>query len=62
MTLRDNTERPESVEVGANRLAGARPDAIVAAARDMIGRRGTWSNPFGAGDAGARIVAALQAA
>ena len=33
VTLRDNTERPESVEVGANLLAGASPEAIAAAGR-----------------------------
>jgi len=27
VTLRDNTERPETAEVGANVLAGADPDA-----------------------------------
>jgi UDP-N-acetylglucosamine 2-epimerase (non-hydrolysing) len=56
VTLRDNTERPESVEAGANVLVGADPAALVEAARTMIGRRGGWPNPFGAGDAGLRIV------
>ncbi len=56
VTLRDNTERPESVEVGANRLAGADPDAILAAARAMRERRDVWVNPFGDGHSGARIV------
>jgi hypothetical protein len=35
---------------------GADPAALVEAARTMIGRRGGWPNPFGAGDAGLRIV------
>lgn len=56
VTLRDNTERPESVEAGANVLVGADPDALVAGARAMIGRRGGWANPFGDGAAGLRIV------
>ncbi len=56
VTLRDNTERPESVEVGANRLAGADPDRIVACAREMVSRARTWQNPFGDGHTGRRIV------
>jgi UDP-N-acetylglucosamine 2-epimerase (non-hydrolysing) len=56
VTLRDNTERPESVEVGANRLAGAEADRIVECARAMAARARDWSNPFGDGKSGARIV------
>jgi UDP-N-acetylglucosamine 2-epimerase (non-hydrolysing) len=56
VTLRDNTERPESVEVGANMLAGAEPDRIVAAARAMVARARDWPNPFGDGKSGQRIV------
>jgi len=61
VTLRDNTERPESVTVGANVLAGAEPDRIVAAARAMIDRPRNWPNPFGDGRSGARIVDLLAA-
>jgi UDP-N-acetylglucosamine 2-epimerase (non-hydrolysing) len=59
VTLRDNTERPESVEVGANVLAGAEPTRIVACARQMLGRPRHWLNPFGDGHAGERIVERL---
>jgi UDP-N-acetylglucosamine 2-epimerase (non-hydrolysing) len=60
VTLRDNTERPESVEVGANRLAGADPARIVEAARAMLdGARG-WPNPFGDGHSGEHIVDILR--
>lgn len=62
VTLRDNTERPESVEVGANVLVGADADAIVAGARRMLGRNGGWPNPFGDGRAAHHIVDALQGA
>lgn len=61
VTLRDNTERPESVEVGANRLAGADPDAIVESARAMKDRPRDWPNPFGDGQSGRRIVDLLLA-
>ncbi len=56
VTLRDNTERPESVEVGANVLAGAEPESIVACARRMAARPRDWANPFGDGHSGLRIV------
>jgi UDP-N-acetylglucosamine 2-epimerase (non-hydrolysing) len=54
--LRDNTERPETIEVGANILAGASPDKIVECARLMLQKDASWSNPFGDGKAGERIV------
>ena len=56
VTLRDNTERPESVEVGANMLAGAEPGRILSSAREMSARRRGWPNPFGDGHSGQRIV------
>lgn len=61
VTLRDNTERPESVAVGANRLAGADPAAIVESARAMRDRPRDWPNPFGDGRSGLRIVDLLLA-
>lgn len=59
VTLRDNTERPESVEVGANTLVGAETERIVAGARLMLGRDNGWANPFGDGRAAHHIVDAL---
>ena len=56
VTLRDNTERPETVAVGANVLAGATPEKILSCARDMLKRDRHWENPFGDGRAGVRIV------
>lgn len=37
LTLRENTERPITVEEGTNRLVGTDPAAIVAAAREVLG-------------------------
>jgi UDP-N-acetylglucosamine 2-epimerase (non-hydrolysing) len=62
VTLRDNTERPESVEVGANVLAGAERDRIVACARMMAAKPRDWPNPFGDGRSGERIVDILGGA
>src|SRR5262245_19888792 len=59
VTLRDNTERPESVAAGANVLAGAERDRIVACAVAMAGKPRDWPNPFGDGRSGERIVEIL---
>lgn len=56
VTLRDNTERPETVEVGANVLAGTSQAGIIESARSMMGREKKWQNPFGDGKAAEKIV------
>ena len=56
VTLRDNTERPETLEVGANVLAGSAPDRILECTRVMLNRETGWKNPFGDGKAAERIV------
>jgi len=56
VTLRDNTERPETIEVGANILAGTSADKILECVKFMLSREGNWINPFGDGRAGERIV------
>jgi UDP-N-acetylglucosamine 2-epimerase (non-hydrolysing) len=56
VTLRDNTERPETIEVGANTLAGASPDEMMKQAHHMLAQEGKWINPFGDGRAAERIV------
>jgi UDP-N-acetylglucosamine 2-epimerase (non-hydrolysing) len=56
VTLRDNTERPETLEVGSNILAGASPDKIFRSTGLMLDKENKWSNPFGDGTTGERIV------
>ena len=56
VTLRENTERPETIAVGANVLAGTDPALILEKAEAMMGRRGGWKNPFGDGKAAERIL------
>ena len=56
VTLRDNTERPETIEVGSNVLVGTNPEKILTAALHMIDIPRTWDNPFGNGDAAHRII------
>ena len=59
VTMRDNTERPESVDVGANRLAGADAASIADAAAAMVGVPRNWKQPFGDGHAAERILDVL---
>jgi UDP-N-acetylglucosamine 2-epimerase (non-hydrolysing) len=58
VTMRDNTERPETVDVGANRLSSCDPARIERSVREMLGAS-DWENPFGDGDAAERILRAL---
>jgi UDP-N-acetylglucosamine 2-epimerase (non-hydrolysing) len=60
VTLRDETERPETVEVGANRLAGVDPESILASARQMVATVAEWENPFGDGTASKQIIETFQ--
>lgn len=60
VTIRDTTERPETVEAGANVVAGFDPGGIAAAAAKMLDRKGSWKNPFGDGRAGERIIRILS--
>jgi UDP-N-acetylglucosamine 2-epimerase (non-hydrolysing) len=57
VTLRETTERPETVDVGGNVIAGLTTPEVVDAARRMLGRARDWANPFGDGTAGQRIAA-----
>ncbi len=60
VTLRDNTERPETIEVGSNILAGASSNRILECTELMLNRKNDWENPFGDGTAGRRIVEILE--
>jgi len=56
VTLRENTERPETIEVGGNVLAGTSREAIRDSAQEMMSRGESWTNPYGDGMAGKTIV------
>src|SRR5690554_5539890 len=61
MTLRDNTERPETMELGTNELIGTNPDAIAPAMEKLFS--GKWKQgqniPMWDGKAAERIIAHL---
>lgn len=59
VTLRSSTERPETIDVGANRLVGTDPMRIQDGAAAMDETEPDWENPFGDGTAAARIVDVL---
>lgn len=46
VTLRDVTERPETVEVGSNILSGAEPDSIVRCVDLAMSRPTNWNPPW----------------
>lgn len=56
VTLRENTERPETIATGGNILAGTQPQRIIAAAETMLTLEKKWTNPFGDGKAAERIM------
>ena len=62
VTLRDNTERPETLEVGSNVLSGANQNRILEGVEKMMNRERNWKNPFGNGKSGSRIVKILEGA
>ena len=60
VTLRTSTERPETVEVGGNVIAGYKPEDILRGAVRMIKKKRTWANPFGDGKASERILRCVE--
>ena len=60
VTLRDNTERPETIEVGSNMLVGTRPNNMVNGVNLMVEKERNWKNPFGDGNAGMRVIEILK--
>ncbi len=59
LTLRENTERPETVEVGASRIVGRDPQKIKEAFA-YFASKPTWKNPFGDGTASTKILDILS--
>jgi len=47
ITLRENTERPETIECGANRLAGYSTDKLIHIVNTIDSDNKIWSHPYG---------------
>ena len=61
-TMRYDTERPETLDVGSNILVGADSTSILAGVRAAATRESGWMNPYGDGIAGKMIVMVCAAA
>ncbi len=59
VTIRENTERPETITVGANMVGGILPGSIVRASYKMAEAGRSWKNPFGDGRSSDRILKIL---
>lgn len=61
VTLRPNTERPETLHVGSNQLHNhPEKEALMEVMKKARKKERNWSNPFGDGDAGKRIIDILS--
>lgn len=60
VTLRNSTERLETIEVNSNILAGAEAQKILGCIRVMFNSKNDWVNPFGDGTSGKRIITILK--
>ena len=64
--MRESTERPEAVQAGTVRLVGTDVDAICTGAHELLTDAASHHamavahNPYGDGQASARIIAFLQ--
>ena len=62
VTLRANTERPETLEIGSNVLAGTDPARVRQAVKQQLGRKREWPNPYGDGTTSRKIAALVDEA
>jgi len=60
VTLRDNTERPETIKVGGNILAGTDKDRILECTNIMLKKEINWTNPFGNGESSIKIIDIIE--
>ncbi len=56
ITLRDNTERPETVTVGANILVGVSIKKMIVGVQKILKKNNNWRNPFGDGLSSKKII------
>ncbi len=56
VTLRNNTERPETVHAGVNVLCGSSPTKLLAGVKKMLNVKLKWKPLYGDGRTGERII------
>ncbi len=59
-TVRENTERPESVQVGSNHLCGTNYTGVVNGVRRMLNKKNGWEQPYGDGKSSERILKLIR--
>jgi len=60
VTLRDSTERPETVNVGANLVVGRDLKGVLTGVEKMIGVANDWLNPYGNGASAVKIIEIMR--
>lgn len=60
ITLRENTERPETIKVGSNILIGKEYDRLLDYVGESLKKGNGWKNPYGDGKTAKRIVKIVQ--
>jgi len=61
LVIRENTERPEAVDVGGCVLVGNDdPERILSEAKKLVKKKVMWKNPFGDGKSGQRIFELIR--
>ncbi len=60
VTIRDNTERPETIRAGINILAGTNAKKILDSVKEILKRKKEFKNIFGDGNAAKKIVEAWK--
>lgn len=58
LTLRENTERPQTISVGSNILVGSDRQKLLSS-YNLIIKRKSWKNPFGDGKTSEKIINSL---
>jgi len=56
VTLRENTERVETLNIGSNILVDVNPREILNGVNKMLSRDTSWKNPFGDGKSAERVM------
>ena len=60
VTMRNNTERPETITIKANMISGTNSQNMLKCTEIMINKKQSWKNPFGNGKSAKRIVDILN--
>jgi len=60
ITLRDETERPETLEIKSNIIAGVNSEKILQSVTTMLSADRQWNNPYGDGKAAEKIITILN--